>query len=243
MNRSHLLPACKLFLLPLFALVGVTSLSQGGPIVTPDSILVPPASTLPAVHGTLVAPGGFVDDQYGGLGLAFVHSAITEINGVKVWTPTGDSSTINGSSLYYGANATIVGGFVVPGDPDTPRSVGSVKIELIGVPVGEALVGGYDRFFKLKVLTGNNNENLLGPNGGILALLEGDNLAAFAVTYPYLKDPDHPTAPWGIASVEVGEVAPVSETPEPGTLLLAGMGLAGFLGYRWRRQRPQVRGR
>ena len=241
MNLSPRMPAGKWFAIALCVCGWSPPTSVAGVILTPDSILGPPVSTLPAVHGSAVPAGGIVGDRYSGLGLLFQNSAVTEINGVKVWAPTGDTATLDGTSLYFGAGATIFGGFNAPGDPNTPGTVGSAIFELIGVPVGEALVGGFNADAELKVLTGNNNENLVGPNGGILAILASDSLAMFAVTYPTWEDTPVPTAPWGIASIEIDDVvvqndpSPVNDAPEPGTLVLSCLGAAGLAGYRWRR--------
>lgn len=247
MNRSLQPQARQVLLLAALVVLGATSTSRAGVIITPGSIPTPPATTLPAAHGTPLATGGVVTEEYSGLGLLFFHSAITEINGIKVWTPTGDFAPTYGSSLYYGPNATILAGFNVPGNPELPLAAGSVAVEFIGVPVGEGQVMGYDHLLSLHSATANNNENLVGPNGGILAILEADDLAAISISYPVVGDngdkgDSPPTAPWGIASIEIGNLVtledppPVNEAPEPGTLILAGSGLLGLLGYARRRR-------
>jgi hypothetical protein len=240
MNGLQSLSVRKLFLGALVLLLGTAVGGQAGVIVTPNSISAPPATTLPALHGTPVVEGGGVTEQYSGVGVLFAFTAITEIDGVKVWTPTTDLMSSAGSSLHYGAGSRIWAGFNVPGNPDTWVGVGTVAVEFIGLAEGEGGLIGFDQHLVPQIMTGNNNTNLVGPHGGILAILPtGGDIFALGIDGP--GQDELPTA-WGIASIEIGEIAtmndpPVNEVPEPGTLLLAGFGAAGLFGYRWRRNR------
>jgi hypothetical protein len=232
----------------------------GGPVVvTPDSIAVPPALTMPAAHGTSVVDGGWVDQQYTSLGLWFSGAAVTQINGVKVWTPAsyGTGST---PSLNYAPGSSIYVGFVDPATQNV-ATTNLVSVEFIGVPAGRSLMTVYDG-------SPNGSATLLdsdiGPHGGGLVTMQGSTIYGISLSRAFVGQADLNNAinqPWGIAQIQIGDltlIPPIIDPPppildpppptgggpgslnapaaEPGTAILALIGGLTGLGSCWRRR-------
>jgi hypothetical protein len=207
-------------------------------LITPDSITNPPAAVGSADGAPIPSAANLVTTQYAGLGLNFLNSgqlmtAITTLNGVKVWVPGSAIGSppfvknppvgaINYSGLYMG------GGFVLPGTL-TRTTASSFTLEMIG---GQGSVDALDSNGQLLgaayATTGK------GPHGGQMYTFTGPGISSFTVFHPIL-DPiasGIPSpAPWGVAEIEFTP----STTPEPGSLLLAGLGALGLaIRSRWR---------
>jgi hypothetical protein len=226
----------------------------GSLVITPDSLAVLPTLTTPASHGVAVPNGGYVDQQYSGLGPWFAGAAVSEINGVRVWTPVAYPD--GGPSLNFAAGASIHVGFVDPVSQD-PATVGTISAEFIGVPAGRALMTVYD---------GSGSTNLIdadiGPHGGGLIAFQGAGVFGVSLSRAFAGQKDLDTAteqPWGIAEIQIGELTvypPVDEpppvedppiivnlggdqqpvsAPEPGTAMLALCGGLAALGLFRRR--------
>jgi hypothetical protein len=197
-------------------------------VITPDSIPSPPALTTPPVQGTLVPAGGMVTDQYNSVGLMFAGVALTDINGVKAWSPL--DQIVNGTTLDFSNKSGILAGLVIPGT-QTLAKTDFLQVTLTNVaPHGAEMV----------VLGTHGLIGIEGsyPNASGQATMawQGTDISFFGVgLWPRLASEQ---APWGIASIEIGNLQPVHfDTPEPSTLLLTGLAAcAGIAGHVWRRK-------
>jgi hypothetical protein len=77
------------------ALSLVTSVARAE-MITPDSLPNPP-SAVSATDGTAVYASNYVTTQYTGMGLSIGGAAITSVNGVAVWAPTGVGASLPGA--------------------------------------------------------------------------------------------------------------------------------------------------
>src|SRR5262249_18040896 len=148
-------------LFPLAVLCLLPQRGAAGVIITPESIPSLPPLTLPAAHGVAVPDGGWVDNQYGGLGLAFFGAAITQLGGRNVWTPAGDFTGSGVATLNYAPGASLFVSFV---DPLTQNaaSTNSISVEFTGVPTGRALMTIFDGSASNPVFIDAG----VGPHGG-----------------------------------------------------------------------------
>jgi hypothetical protein len=194
-------------------------------LVTPNSLAVSPPLTLPAAHGVSVVSGGWVDQQYSSLGLWFSGAALTQINGVNVWTP---ASYLNGStaSLNYAPGSSIYVGFV---DPVTQNAATTnlVSVEFIGVPPGRALMTAYDG-------SPNGSATLLdtdiGPHGGGLVTLQESGISGISLSRAFAGQTDLSNAtnqPWGIAQIQIGDLTILPPVIDPPPGVDGGVGSAG----------------
>jgi hypothetical protein len=181
-------------------------------VVTPDSIGTLPALTLPAAHGIPVAPGGWTDQQYSGLGLSFFGAAVTQMNGLHAWTPATDFG--NGPTLNYAPGASIYVSFV---DPVTQNaaSTNMVNVEFTGVPPGRAMMTVYDG-------SPNGSATLLdtdvGPHGGGLISFAESGITGITLSRAFAGQDDFNNAtnqPWGIAQIEIGDLTPLTPIIDP----------------------------
>jgi MYXO-CTERM domain-containing protein len=209
-------------------------------LITPDSIPSPPPVS-PASDGKL-APGGWVTDQYVGVGLNFPYrmtgvdtglsTALVQVDGVKVWTGASavDAGILGGVSFSAGVRAELV----VPGT-QTPATADSLRLEVVasgGAGLASAVVQGYDA--RGDLLLSQRTSISEGP-GGTWVTLSAPGLHSFQVTaFPGLVPASasgNTPFTWGVAAVDV------QTAPEPASLAHASLALLGLAGWAWRRRR------
>lgn len=209
-------------------------------MITPDSIPNPPAA-VGSANGTPVYAGNLVNTQYMNMGLSFDNSwtAITHVNGIPVWAPVGippygsSSSKINYySTQWYGAylNSLVT---------RNPMTVSSLTVETIGDP-GTLSLHVYGRngpYLPLNItplvqpIPGTNDERIWKFTGSGIWSFD-----AVAVPPPGAVQSANPA--WGVVAVSF---APTGQTPEPSSLVLAGLGALGLAArFGWRRTRCQI---
>lgn len=215
-------------------------------MITPDSIPNPPAA-VGSANGTPVYAGNLVSTQYTGLGLTFNYqwNAVTSLNGVPVWVPVESSGTVTTPVLppnyvwghvnyyapWYGASLNSL-------TTRNPITVSSLTVKTIGHP-------GY---LSLHVCGRNGLpldiapvvQDVPGPSDEKIWRFIGSGIGSFSaslvpppgVAVPALEI----NAPWGIAAVSF--TPPAGQTPEPSSLLLAGLGALSLAArFGWRRMK------
>jgi hypothetical protein len=209
--------------------------------ITPDSIPNPPA-TVASANGTPVSPGNLVNSQYSGLGLTFGNSwtAITNLNGVAVWAPVAvpfgsSSGNINYYTQWNGAYLNTL-------TNRANMTVSSLTVETIGNPgfFSMHVYGRTGPYVPLNItpvvqsIPGTNDERLWTFTGaGIWSF------SASVVPPPGYAHGLPINAPWGVAAVSFAP--PAGDTPEPSTLVLAGLGALGLTArFGWRRRHGAI---
>lgn len=238
-----------------FALAAVFSFlapSARAEMITPDSIPNPPAA-VGSANGTSVYAGNLVSTQYMGSGLSFGNSptAITRLNGIPVWAPVSPVD-IPGVRLSGGPSvnspvgainyfAPWSGAYLNSLTTRNPITVSSLTVETVGHP----------GFFSLHVygrnglplnitpvvrsIPGTNDERIWTFTGAGI----GSFSAAVAVPPGFAKSAMPIYAPWGVAAVSF--TPPAGQTPEPSSLVLAGLGALGLAArFGWRRRRDAI---
>jgi len=205
-------------------------------VITPASIAHPPAAVGWA-NGTPIYANNLVTAQYAGLGLNFTGgAAITNLNGVNVWAPTEPlqqpliRSIPGGPPLHFPVarvsyNGTWGGAsFVQPGT-QTPTTVSSVTLEILGRPVTVDLFNAQGQLMSAASLGGT------GLHGGQLYTFTGSAISSFSVFAPVIDPPPGAASPtmainpaWGVAEVSFTP----AHAPEPSSLILAGLGALGL---------------
>jgi hypothetical protein len=172
-----------------------------------------------------------VVDQYNSVGLEFGGVALTNINGVKAWAPL--DKLVNGTTLDFSVQSGILGGLVVPGT-QIPARTDFLQVTLTNVPPHEA---------EMVVLGLHGLISIVGSypdaSGQATMAWQGSDISFFGVSKANMTGPElQEQAPWGIASIETGELQPVShDAPEPSTLILAGLAAgSAVVGYGSRRR-------
>jgi hypothetical protein len=213
------------------AFVSTAPVARAG-MITPDSIPNPP-SAVASANGTPVYPSNYVGLQYKGLGLNFAGgSAITQLNGVSVWTPVSPPPRMVGPSSSGSIDYawSVAGSLVSPGSLNS-MSVSSLSVEILGNrPISMSVYG----------LNGQrlNITPVIGSTAGVQDWkFTGAGISSFSVA----ADPSgvvHPATAsnpaWGVAGTSF---TPAS-APEPSSLFLAGLGALGIATrLRWRRIR------
>jgi hypothetical protein len=205
-------------------------------MITPDSIPNPPAAVGWA-NGTHVYASNLVSSQYASMGLTFNPStAITHLNGVSVWAPVGMPYQTSGSywgnidyySRWYEA---YFNSFITRQN----MTVSSLIVETMGNTglLSLTALGLNGKPLKISPLVQPNS----GSIGETIWRFNGSGIYAFTAVLappPVLVSSREPINPaWGIASVSF---APAGQTPEPSSLLLAGLGALGVaMRFGWRR--------
>jgi hypothetical protein len=210
-------------------------------VITPSSIANPPGAVGWA-NGTPVYANNLVTAQYAGLGLNFTAgAAITNLNGVNVWAPTepllqplfrtipGGPPPFPVARISY--NGTWGGAsFVQPGT-QTPSTVSSVTLEILGRPVTIDLFNAQGQLMGTASLGGT------GLHGGQLYTFTGSGISSFSIFAPVIVPPPGAMAinpAWGVAEVSFTP----AHAPEPSSLILAGLGALGLAArFGWRRVR------
>jgi PEP-CTERM motif len=196
-----------------------------------------------SANGTPVYPSNLVNSQYSGLGLTFGNSwtAITHLNGVLVWAPVevpfgSSSGNINYYTQWNGAYLNTL-------TNRANMTVSSLTVETIGNPGFFSLhvYGRTGPYVPLSItpvvqsIPGTTNEKLWKFTGpGIWSF------SASVAPPPGFAEPLLVTnAPWGIAAVSF--TPPAGQTPEPSSLVLAGLGALGLAArFGWRRSRGAI---
>lgn len=240
-------------LLALALAFGLSAVGVQADLITPDSIPNPP----PAVGSGNLTPipslSNLVTTQYTAMGLNFSSftppfassvtnslTAITNLNGVNVWAPAtplllpmsriagGPPPNFPVAQINY--NGTWSGAQLVPVGSPTLRMTSSVTLEIIGRPVTVSFFGAAGQLLG----TASATPSFLGPHGGQLYTFVGSGISSFQIFAPVIDPPPGAMAinpAWGVAEVSVTP----SNTPEPSTLVLAGIGGLGLvLRRRWR---------
>ncbi len=213
------------------AFVSTAPVARAG-MITPDSIPNPP-SAVASANGTPVYLSNYVGLQYKGLGLIFPGgSAITQLNGVAVWTPVsppprqGESSS--SGSIDYAWR--LAGSLVSPGSLNS-MTVSSLSVEILSNnPMSMSVYGFNGQRLNIspviKSTAGVQDWTFTGP---------GISSFSAVVAPPIGAHPEAITnSAWGVAGVSL---SPAS-APEPSTLVLAGLGALGLATrLNWRRFR------
>ena len=182
-----------------------------------------------------IAPSDLVTNQYRNLGILFPAVAVspyvaygtgvTQVGGLKVWAPV--LSSYGGQTLDFGSVAFMTATLVAPGT-NTPATTSSLTVEVVGSGANWVAVLGFNQ--SGKYLGDFMNTHRVGGHGGMLETLQAPGINSFAtfVIGPLTGGDGSDT--WGIAEIQT---APIN-TPEPGSMLLLGLGvlcLAGRAGF------------
>jgi hypothetical protein len=182
-----------------------------------------------------------VDQQYTSFGLSFSGAAVTQINGVNVWTPASYSSGSTNPSLNYAPGSSFFIGFVDPTSQNA-ASTNLVSVEFLGVPAGRGLMTVYDN-------SPNGTATLIdtdvGPHGGGLVTFQESGILGVSLSRSFAGQNDYDTAtsqPWGVAQIQIGDLTllptigvgdpipleagagHVHASPEPSSVILASFG-------------------
>lgn len=225
---------CCLALVAAFVFAASTAQAEW---ITPNSIANPPAAVASA-NGTPVYPSNLVSSQYAGLGLDFGNSAtaITHLNGVSVWAPV---------EMPYGTSSGMINyfkqGFGAYLNTLTNRAnmtVSSLTVETIGNPgfLSLHVYGQYGPYVPLNITP--VVQSIPGTNDERLWKFTGSGIWSFSASVAPPPGYAHPgmaiNAPWGVAAVSFAP--PAGDTPEPSSLVLAGLGALGMAArFGWRR--------
>lgn len=193
-------------------------------MITPDSIPNPP-SAVGSAAGTIVDPSNIVANQYTGLGLNFnSFTAISHLNGNSVWVPVftagGGKGSIPPQTVGYGG---IDAGFVSLGTSN-PTIVSSFSVNIVGNQPLSMSVYGVNG-----VPINNITPVIQSLPGSQVWTFTGLGMSSFSVVPTTMN-----SSPFGISGVSVT----TANTPEPSTLILAGLGALGLATrFGWRRVR------
>lgn len=213
-------------------------------LITPDSIASPPAVS-PTVQGGAVAAGGWVTNQYQGVGLIFPSqmtgvdtangTALVRVNGSTVWT-TGthvDGPVI--SNVWFNSASAVTADLVAPGTT-TPAVADSVRVDFLSAGPLAVSLGAYDKNGHQVAFT----TALIAAGVDTPISLGGDGITSIQATaYQPIIDPPggvdpspgaQPPFAWGVSGIAW------ANAPEPGGLVLGGLGVFGLLAYAWKRR-------
>lgn len=168
-------------------------------------------------------------------------SAMASVNGVTAFVPAVN----NGNGAYNLDFGGFVGFQVVkptPGSTASPTT-NYVSVEFIGDHPGDGFL--YAMTPTGGILGGTMADDGIGPNGGRLATLTFEGIGMFAAWSMFDQGSssrlDALQNTWGIAAIAIDSAFPPigggTNTPEPATLSLAGLGIAGALSAAWKRRR------
>jgi len=222
----------------LAAAFGFTISTARAEMITPDSIPNPPAA-VGSGNGTPVYANNLVSTQYMSLGLDFGNSwtAITHLNSIPVWVPVGipyptpgsTGGQIDYNTAWWGANLNSL-------TTRNPITVSSLTVETVG-NLGFLSLGVIGRN-GLPLNIAPVVQSVPGSNGEEIWTFTGSGIWGFyAALPPGEAVPAHETdSTWGVAAVSF--TPPAGQTPEPSSLLLAGLGALGLAArFGWRRLR------
>ena len=229
----------------ILAAAAFSSSAARADLITPDSIASPPAVS-PAAQGAAIVPGGWVTNQYQGVGLIFTSqmtgvdsgygTALVRVNGSTVWTTAGYSDAGLLGGVDFNAPSAVAADLVAPGTT-TPAVSDSVRVDFLSAGPLAVSLGAYDKngnqvaFTTALIAAGNTPISLGGA--GITSIR--------ATAYQPVIDPPggvdpspgaQPPFAWGVRSVAW------ANAPEPGGLVLAGLGIVGLIAYAWKRRPP-----
>lgn len=197
--------------------------NRAGGVDYSRSIPLNPPFLVDSANGSIVHPNELVTTQYTGSGLNFPWgTAITKLNGDSVWAPISvplDSGVKNPwGSIYYHEGWGILGRFVSPISLN-PTTVSSLTVKILGNSSVSVHVYGY------------------GPNGHLLNITPSVGSIAgeqdWTFTGPgigsfYATQDATSSSPWGMAAVSLTPAPTPEPLPEPGSLVLAGLGALGL---------------
>ena len=221
-------------------------------MITPNSIHNPPAA-VGSANGTPVYASNLVNSQYMGLGLGFGNSrtAITSLNGVPVcgagWSRRqSECSHIRRPTSKIPRRGNRLLQYVVWSKSQLARDAGSDN----GFRVNRgndwesrfSLAGGFGRN-GLPLNIAPVVQSVPGSNGEQIWTFTGSGIYGFTAVEAVI-DPLGPgklavNPAWGVAAVSF--TPPAGQTPEPSSVVLAGMGALGLaVRFGWRRSRGTI---
>jgi|SRR5579884_1132105 len=195
-----------------------TQAAQAG-MITPDSIPNPP-SAVDSANGTPVFSNNLVTTQYAGVGLNFFdRAAVTRLNGISVWVPTG--VTVSNAALAGRIDYAwgVGGNFLSPGSFN-PGTVSSLSVTILG-GAGVSVYGLHNQILNIA-------PSISSTADAQVWTFNAPGISSFSTIPPI-------SGQWGVAEVTF---TPAS-APEPSSLVLAGLGALGLATrLRWRCFRP-----
>jgi hypothetical protein len=232
-------------MLSAIAAMSLTSFVAAGPISAIGSVAGAPPVLVNPQPGMAIPTENIVNGQYRSLGLdngVFRNlslSALSTIDGVTALVPVVSNG--NGYNLDYGGfvgfqvlNRTI---------PDGQRAgtTNFVSVEFIGPNAASGFLYAMSR--DGGILGSTMADDGIGPNGGRLATLQIPDIGMFAAWSMYDQGDAQVMVHnvWGVSAISIDDPFPTvgggSETPEPATMSLAGIGILGALSAAWKRRR------
>jgi|SRR5579884_3090764 len=209
-------------------------------MITPDSIANPP-NAVGSATGTYVYYSNLVNEQYARVGVIFPGLlALTHLDGAAVWAPlkqlpapgAGGGLPVNPPMARIDYNSLVGASLVIPGKL-TRTSVSSLSVEVLGQAGATVNVAGFNG----QPL--NITPSISSISDGQIWTFSGAGISSFTVTPPVDPLPNNSSTPaWGISGISF---APSSATtPEPSSLVLAGLGALGLATRLGRRRRLRV---
>jgi hypothetical protein len=191
--------------------------------------------------GTVVETSNLITNQYQSVGLDgsfFLNlsgTALGTLGNTAAYVPT--VNTAGGYTLDYNG---FVGFQVVNPTTGAVTTTNRVSVEFLGATGVEGQLYGMTAAGAIigTAMTGD----VIGPNGGRMITLDMAGVALFSVWGIFDQAVPEGNRPfWGLASIEINpDPGGVSETPEPASLAIAGIGIISVAGATWRRRRLAV---
>jgi hypothetical protein len=198
-----------------------------------------PAALDNPTQGMAVDSASVITDQLRGSGLVAAQmndlhgsAALAEVGGVISFIPVMPAAGGGYTVDYTTGNMSWR---VVDPATGAPTSADRVNVEFTGRAQNAIVYGFSDE----GLINFSLADDGVGPHGGRLARLTAPGMTYFAVWLAAAETDGRETGigtarPWGVAQIELNPVANASNTPEPATLSLCGIGLAAVA---WRRRR------
>jgi hypothetical protein len=210
---------------------------MAGPIPAGSVTGGPPVLPSPA-PGQVVEPSNLITNQYRSAGLDgsyFLNLSGTTL--ANLGTTTAYVPTVNTSGGYTLDYNGFVGFQVVNPTTGAGTTTGHVSVEFLGAMGVDGLL--YAMTAEGGIIGTAMTGDTIGPNGGRMITLDMAGVALFAVWAVFEQSVPEGNRPfWGLASIDINpDPGGVSETPEPTSLAIAGIGIISVAGAAWRRRR------